>query len=129
MISDAPLLGFGYGTFADAFPMYRDRSLSVLNVWDKAHNSYLEVFQGLGLVFGALLLAGLVLLVHSCFRGALKRRRDAVSPLVAVAAAVLVASHALVDFSMQIQSVTLTFMALLGGGVAQSRSSSESLHD
>lgn len=129
MIFDAPLLGFGYGSFSDAFPMYRDRSLSVLNVWDKAHNSYLEVYQGLGLVFGTLLLGALALLVHCCFRGALERRRDAVFPIVAVAAAVLVASHALVDFSMQIQSVTLTFMALLGLGVAQSRSSSECLSD
>ena len=50
---DAPFLGFGYGTFADVFPMYRDQSISPLGVWDMAHNTYLEVLQGLGLLFGA----------------------------------------------------------------------------
>ena len=27
-ILDAPLLGYGYGTFADVFPMFRDQSVS-----------------------------------------------------------------------------------------------------
>ena len=35
----------------------------------------------------------------------------------------LVAANSLVDFSLQIQAVALTFMALLGAGVAQSKSS------
>ena len=51
-ILSAPLLGFGYGTFSTAFPMFRDDSIGVWLVWDKAHNTYLEIFQGLGLVFG-----------------------------------------------------------------------------
>jgi O-antigen ligase len=47
-ILDSPLLGYGYGTFADVFPMFRDRSISVIGILDKAHNTYLELFQGLG---------------------------------------------------------------------------------
>ena len=31
-IMDSPLLGFGYGTFADVFPMYRDQSIPPLDV-------------------------------------------------------------------------------------------------
>src|SRR5262249_24073875 len=46
-ILDAPLQGHGYGTFADVFPMYRDRSIPVQGAWLQAHDTYLEVFQGL----------------------------------------------------------------------------------
>ncbi len=122
-LSDVLYLGFGYGAFADVFPMYRDQSISTNGVWDMAHNSYLEVLQGLGLVFGGALIASLVLLAWKCLRAAVSRRRDATAPIVAASAALLVGLHAMVDFSLQIEAVTLTFMALLGAGVAQSESS------
>ena len=120
---DAPFLGFGYGTFADVFPLYRDQSISPNGVWDMAHNSYLEVLQGLGLIFGGALIAALALLTWKCLHGAVSRRRNATAAIVAASAALLVAAHAMVDFSLQIEAVTLTFMALLGAGVAQSESS------
>ena len=44
-ITDAPLLGYGYGTFADVFPMFRDQSIVTAGVWEQAHNTYLEIFQ------------------------------------------------------------------------------------
>jgi hypothetical protein len=59
----------------------------------------------------------------------LKRRRDAGPALVASAAALLIAVHALVDFSVQMQAVALTFMVLLGAGVAQSASATEVVCD
>ena len=122
-ILDAPLTGLGYGTFADVFPLYRDQSISTIGVWDKAHNTYLEVWQGLGLVFGTALMAIVVWQVARCLIGAIRRRRDAESSIAAFCVGLLLAVHSLVDFSLQIQSVSLTFMALLGAGVAQSESS------
>jgi O-antigen ligase len=122
-ILHSPLLGYGYGTFADVFPMFRDRSVSTLNTWDMAHNTYLEVFQGLGLLFGAMLVASVALLVLRCFKGAITRRQNETMPCVAASVAVLVGVHSLVDFSLQMQAVAITFMALLGAGVAQSESS------
>jgi O-antigen ligase len=118
-ISTAPLLGFGYGTFSAVFPMFRDDSLSVDLLWDKAHNTYLEIFQGLGLLFGAMLIACVVLLVWDCVKGARRRKRGATVPAIAASASFLVGAHALVDFSLQIQAVALTYMAVLGAGVAQ----------
>ena len=50
-------------------------------------------------------------------------------PRVAAAVSFLVGIHALVDFSLQIQAVALTFMAVLGAGVAQSESSRLELKD
>lgn len=50
-------------------------------------------------------------------------------PAIATGVAFLVGIHAMVDFSLQLQAVTLTFMAILGAGVAQSESSQQSLAD
>jgi O-antigen ligase len=120
---DAPLFGFGYGTFADVFPLYRDRSIGIAGTWGQAHNSYVETLQGLGFALGAMLIATLVLLPLRCLRGALHRQEHALAPQVAVGVACLVGVQAVVDFSLQIQAVALTFAALLGAGVAQATSS------
>jgi O-antigen ligase len=127
-ILDAPLLGYGYGTFADIFPMFRDRSTDVVGIWEQAHNTYLEVFQGLGLIFGSMLVTSIVLLVLKCGKGAMVRRQVTV-PCIATGVAFLVGVHAMVDFSLQLQAVTLTFMAILGAGVAQSVSSQLAVSD
>jgi hypothetical protein len=120
-ILKAPLLGFGYGTFSAAFPMFHDESLSIWSFWDKAHNTYLETLQGLGLLFGGMLIASVIVLVWDCIKGARTRRRDVTIPAIAASVSFLVGTHALVDFSLQIQAVTLTYMAILGTGVAQAR--------
>ena len=122
-IADAPLLGFGDGTFQEIFPMYRDNTIDFINSWDKAHNSYLELLQGLGVPVALLLLAAIVLLFGRCVLAALTRRHSVTAPLAASAATVIVGLHAFVDFSMQIQAVALTWVALLGAGTAQSWSS------
>ena len=128
-ILDALFTGFGYGTFQDVFPMYRDQSLSVVNTWNKAHNTYLELLQGLGVIGGALLIGAVLMLVVACARGVLLRRQGIAPATVGFAAALLVGTHALVDFSLQIQAVTLTFMVLLAAGVAQSVSSRRATAD
>jgi O-antigen ligase len=128
-VRDAPLLGFGYGTFADVFPMYRDRSVGVVGIFDEAHNSYLEVLLGLGLAFGSMLIVTIAMLVFRCLRGAVTRRQNATIPGVAASVGFLVGLHSLVDFSLQMQAVTLTFMAILGAGIAQSESSRRLIGD
>ena len=125
----APVLGYGYGTFADVFPMFRDQSLSTWGKLDFAHNTYLEVLQGLGLVFGLMLVASVSLLVLRCVKGVARRRMNETVPGVAASVAVLLGVHSLVDFSLQIQAIAIAFMALLGAGVAQSESSRVLLGD
>jgi O-antigen ligase len=122
-ILDSPLTGYGYGTFADVFPAFRDRSVAIGGRWLQAHDTYLEVLQGLGVFFGASLIACVVLLVLRCLRGATMRQENALVPALAASAGVLFGLHSLVDFSLQIQANTLIFMAILGAGVAQSTSS------
>ena len=125
----APFLGYGYGTFADVFPMFRDQSVSTWGKWQMAHNTYLEVFQGLGLLFGSMLIASVVLLVLRCVKGAMTRQMNETLPCAAVSVAFLLGVHSLIDFSLQMQAIAITFMALLGAGVAQSESSRLMLGD
>lgn len=122
-ILDSPITGYGYGTFPDVFPMFRDQSISVVGRWNQAHNTYLELLQGLGVPFGLALIGCVAIVVLRCLKGAMTRVENASIPALGASAGVLVGLHSLVDFSLEIQAVTLTFMAVLGAGLAQSESS------
>jgi O-antigen ligase len=128
-ILNVPMLGHGYGTFADVFPIFRDQSVSTWGKWAQAHNTYLEVFQGLGLLFGSMLVACVIMLVLRCVKGAMARQESEEIPCVAVSVGFLLGVQALVDFSLQMQAIAITFMAVLGAGVAQSVSSRLRLQD
>lgn len=117
MIADRPWTGHGYGGFEAAFHLYRDARFGA--VFDRLHNTPLEHAVELGLPVAALLYLGPLLLLGLCVRGVLVRRRDGVFPLVAAATTVTVGLHALVDFSLQIPAVAVTWAAILGCGCAQ----------
>lgn len=119
-IADAPLGGYGLGAFPSSFGIYRDPSLISVEVWRYAHNVHLELALDLGLPAAAALYAALLTVLLSCLRGIVRRRRDQLYPIVAVAAALLLGLHGLVDFSIQMPAVALTFAFLLGIGYAQS---------
>ena len=89
-------------------------------VVDKAHNTYIEHLVELGIPATAALYLGPVLLFGYCVRGLFARQRNQVFGLAAAGATVLVALHSLVDFSLQIPAVAVTFAAVLAIGVAQS---------
>ena len=91
-------------------------------------DTYLEIFQGLGLLLGGMLIACVVVLIWDCVKGARTRQRDATVPAIAASVSVLVGINAFADFSLQIQAVTLTYMAILGAGVAQARDDLPSEH-
>lgn len=118
MIDDRFWLGHGYGTYETTFYAYRDERFPL--VVDKAHNTYLEHAAELGLPATVLLYAGGLLLVIQCLKGLFQRRRDKIYPLIAVAASMLVAVHAIFDFSLQIPAIAVTYAAIMGIGCAQS---------
>ncbi len=119
-ILDEPWLGAGYGTFEAAFPLIRDASVDTEFVYDKAHNSYLEFAFETGVPAFALMMGLLGALAALCMRGVWRRHHHRVFPCIGVAAAALVATHALVDFGIQIPAVAVTFCLLLGAACAQS---------
>jgi O-antigen ligase len=121
--SDHLWTGSGAGTFQSIFPLYRPASLDNTGFWSSAHSDYLDSLVGLGIPgFGALVFI-LSNLAYISFKGAMARRRDSHYALIALSATVLVGLHGFVDFSLQIQGVATTYIALLGMGVAQSQSS------
>jgi O-antigen ligase len=123
-IGDHPLLGNGLGTFADSYALYADRFEPY--VVDRVHEDYLELALGLGIPMAALWIAAMGALVWQCARGALRRRRRRLYSLAAVAAAVIVGLHSLVDFSLQMPAVSLVFAVLMGIGLAQSEGTAAS---
>jgi O-antigen ligase len=111
-------LGLGYGSFAESFCLYRDET--IIGFYDKAHNTYLENIFELGLLPASALFLAIAWPALVCVRGVWVRRRDWLFPALGVAASVLVGTHALVDFSLQIPAVALTYALIMGAAVAQS---------
>jgi len=117
-IKDHPLFGSGFGTFRDVFPLYRNVDcVGIFSIWDKAHNSFLEGYLGLGLPFALALLIGYATLTAILIRGMRTRRSLRFAPVMAFAALTLVTLHALVDFSLQIPGLNVFFAAMLAVGV------------
>jgi O-antigen ligase len=117
-IREHPIFGTGLGTFQFVYPAYQTPDIA--GFYDLAHDDYLENTLDLGIPAALAFFAALVLLAGQCVLGMFQRRRNAIYPVVALAATVLVGVHAVVDFSLQIPAVAVTYAAILGIGVAQS---------
>ena len=111
-IRDNWLLGAGFGTFQDVFPVYRDSDCAgISGVWERAHNVFLEGWLGLGALFPVALTIGYAALIRLFVRGALVRRRMQFAPVVGLAALALATLHSMVDFSLQIPGFAAYFAA------------------
>jgi O-antigen ligase len=117
MITDAPWLGFGLGSYERAYPLYANQVLPF--VMDKAHNDYLEFAAGFGLPAAIAWCAGLAWCAYLCARGVVVRHRHRIYPMAAFGATALVGFHSMFDFSMQIPAVALTYAVIMGMGLAQ----------
>jgi O-antigen ligase len=122
-IGDNPVLGFGYGTFANSYRLY-DPLESGMH-YDRAHNTWLENAFELGVPAALALYLALGGLVMVCWKGVRRRHRDWVYPATGVAASVLVGLHALLDFSLQLPAVAILYACIMGVACAQSYSSLE----
>ncbi|NND58419.1 MAG: O-antigen ligase family protein [Xanthomonadales bacterium] len=122
-IGENPVLGFGYGTFADSFRLY-DRIESPVH-YDRAHNTWLENLFELGIPAALALFLAIGGLALTCLKGVRQRHRDWAFPALGVAASVLVGVHALVDFSLQLPAVAILYACVMGVACAQSFSSQQ----
>ncbi|MFS2177440.1 O-antigen ligase family protein [Rhizobium pisi] len=117
-ILDHWLTGTGLGTFRTVFSAYRDPACGIFGIFDRAHNFYLEGFLGLGIIFPLAAVLVFSVLVKVFWRGLAERRRLRHYVLLGIAATVLVALHAAVDFSLQIPGFAMFFSAFLSAVVA-----------
>jgi len=119
LISIRPFTGFGGGSFQLAFQQVHQPPVGVDRVWDKAHNSYLTLLSELGVVAGLLIPLMLVAIATRLMRAPSASGPEGLPKTVALGVLAVGASHSLVDFSLEIQAVTLWFGALVAIGLAQ----------
>jgi O-antigen ligase len=115
-----PFLGSGAGTFPDIFPSLRDASLFSGGVWEYAHSTILEIAVEMGAPIAILVLMACVASLSILARAAI-RANDRESWMIAAIAGVVALGygHSLIDFSLQIPGVLVTFSVLLGCGLAR----------
>ncbi|WP_188129475.1 O-antigen ligase family protein [Rhizobium sp. RU20A] len=118
MIAARPLTGFGGSSFEYAYPLFHQLPVSTDFLWDKAHNSYLTLWVEYGLLFGSIPMLILAIIAWRLVR-AFAAAPFVEAPMLAGSGVIIVgALHSLVDFSLEIQGVTMLFVVIVGAGFA-----------
>lgn len=119
MISAAPWLGTGLGTFEYSFASYRSSLISGWGVWDKAHNVLLEIAAEGGLLLAAVVLVAWIAAIALLVRALRRAKKPSDSVIAALCVCTIALLHSLIDFSLQIPAYGITVSALMGAGLAQ----------
>jgi hypothetical protein len=122
MLSDAPWLGAGAGTFTALLPLYQDLGSAVTQ--PPSTISALAIELGWPMAVFAVAIA--IWLAVILYRGALNRGRDSFYPAAAAAGAVMVLGEAFCDASLLNSCIAVMIGGLIGLGLAQMISSRDS---
>ncbi len=113
----APWLGWGLGSFRDAFPLVSPPGLGV-SFWD-AHNQYLELLVTGGLAAFALVVTSAALALARLSRvlrqGA--RSEDRAAGLAGLGAVAAMAVHSFFDFGLSMPANAVAFVILAGAAL------------
>lgn len=118
-IVDRPLLGHGLGAFQDAFRQYVPADVAA-DEWVRAHNSYIENVFEMGIPASIAFYLALLVITFRIYRGTVIREQNRAFSCFALAVIVTSATHALVDFSLQVPAITALFAVIVAMGWAQS---------
>lgn len=118
LIGMRPITGSGGGSFGMAFQQVHHPPLGIDRTWDKAHNSYLTLLAELGLIAG-LIVPLIVAAITWRLLAAWRTASWNLPVKVALGVIAVAASHAIVDFSLEIQGVAMWFLAFIACGTAQ----------
>jgi O-antigen ligase len=120
MVAERPFLGYGGGSFQQAFQLFREPSLPPRIVWQQAHSTYLSLWVGHGLIAGSIPLVIVGVVVAQLSRMFIRSRRSySAESSAALGATAVVGLHSSVDFSLEIQAVAMIYIWLLA--IAYSR--------
>lgn len=119
LISERPWTGYGFGAFDQLFALNRDERFFLF--FDYVHNDWLELAVEVGLpaAMALWIACGLTFLI--CVRGAFQRKQGRLPALVACTVWLLIAIHALVDFSLAMPAIMIWVAAVVGIGCAQAK--------
>lgn len=117
MIGSEPWFGVGLGSYAVAFPQWRLAEAPMWGVWERAHNTLLEVAAEAGLPMAASLALMWAFLIVFVARSAL--RRPDMTTVATFGIMILGLGHSLVDFSIQIPGCAAFFYLCAGIGIGR----------
>jgi hypothetical protein len=120
MIETAPWLGSGLGSFPWVFPAFRSPAISSWGVWDRAHNTLLELAAEVGVQISALIAMGWMIIFAVLLRGVHTRRRGVGRRAAALGILVAATLHSMADFPLQIPAFSVVVFAIVGMGLSQS---------
>jgi O-antigen ligase/Tfp pilus assembly protein PilF len=118
IIRDFPVAGTGFGTLENIYPRYR--TITATGVLDHAHNDYLELLSGGGIVASVLCIWFVTAVVVRSFR-AFTGRHETYCRYVfigSMAGLISILVNSFTDFNLQIGANGLFFFFLLGLMVA-----------
>lgn len=118
MITERPILGYGLDAFEPAYEIFRSPGTAAHLVTEYAHSSYLGNWLELGLIVGSLPLIAVGLAAWRLMQITKRRRSRTALPIAALGALCLLALHATIDFSFEMQANVFLLLFLLGLGLA-----------
>ena len=120
LLKDNWIFGTGLGSFAEAYARFADPLCGKNVFWDRAHSFYLEGWIDLGIIFVPLLLIAVVGLFLVFLSGLRKRKSLRWVSATGMAVLLLFLLHSIVDFSIQIPGVAVSFAAIMAAVVVLS---------
>lgn len=124
MITERPVLGYGLDAFEPAYEIYRGPDAVAQLITEYAHSSYLGNWLELGLLVGSLPLFAVAFAAVRLVRIVVQNTTNVALPVVALGALCLLAFHATVDFSFEMQANIFLLLFLLALGLAPRRTAS-----
>ncbi len=113
-VADRPWLGTGLGSFADVFPAYRSPDAQIRGIFDRAHNTPLEIAVEMGIPFAMVVVGGWGLLALVVLRAALTSPSRSLVTVAGAAILFFATVHSLIDYPLQIPGYALFFYLLVG---------------
>jgi O-antigen ligase len=111
-IESRPLLGWGLSSFPEIYKVLQP--VDLVDYFDKAHNSYLEMAFDLGIPQALAIVIAIGNIAWRSLVGSVTRRRNRGLAAVGFCTTVAVAIQSWVDFGLQIPAIAATYFAIYG---------------
>ena len=118
LVAARPMTGWGFDAFRPAFELVHTAPFSLDRIWDRAHSTILSNWAELGLGIGSLPILVAVLAAWRLLDTLRRRERDYAIGAAGLSAMALTGAHSMTDFSLEMPSVTILLVALVGLGLA-----------
>ena len=109
------IVGYGAGSYATVFQIWREYTDLRYVVFDQSHNYFLHLWLEQGLIGLCLWLALLSVVIHSAVRSA-KRTKSTLTRSVLIAGMVVISAalfQSIVDFNLQIMNIRCYFFVII----------------